>query len=54
MKNDEKHSGLLVERPVYQIEELNRDYEYEKPYHTSKYETFLMYFIFFKYIHSFL
>ncbi|CAH1111882.1 unnamed protein product [Psylliodes chrysocephalus] len=36
MKNDEKHSGLLVERPVYQIEELNRDYEYEKPYHTIK------------------
>lgn len=37
MKNDgEKHSALLVERPVYQIEELNRDYEYEKPYHTIK------------------
>ncbi|CAG9861405.1 unnamed protein product [Phyllotreta striolata] len=36
MKNDEKQSGLSVERPVYQIEELNRDYEYQKPYHTLK------------------
>ncbi|CAG9831710.1 unnamed protein product [Diabrotica balteata] len=37
MKNEgDKHSALLVERPVYQIEELNRDYEYEKPYHTIK------------------
>ncbi|XP_057665771.1 solute carrier family 26 member 6-like isoform X2 [Diorhabda carinulata] len=35
-KDGEKHSALLVERPVYQIEELNRDYEYEKPYHTLK------------------
>nr|XP_023014676.1 solute carrier family 26 member 6-like [Leptinotarsa decemlineata] len=35
MKNDER-SSLQIERPVYQIEELNRDHLYEKPYSTLK------------------
>lgn len=37
MKNGyDGSTPLQIERPVYQIEELNRDHLYEKPYSTSK------------------
>lgn len=36
MKNGES-TPVQIERPIYKIEELNRDHLYEKPYSTRKY-----------------
>lgn len=41
MKNDET-TPIQIERPIYKIEELNREHLYEKPYSTRKY-TFNLY-----------
>lgn len=43
MKNGyDGSTPLQIERPVYQIEELNRDHLYEKPYTTSKYHKYII------------
>lgn len=42
MKNDES-APVQIERPIYKIEELNRDHLYEKPYSTRKYKIIFMY-----------
>lgn len=36
MKNEEL-TPIQIERPIYKIEELNKEHLYEKPYSTRKY-----------------
>lgn len=36
MKDDES-TPVQIERPIYNIEELNREHLYQKPYSTRKY-----------------